>query len=188
MIVFWKKTINLLKKKKILNENKFFEINVYKKIPLFSGLGMGSSNASALINYLINEKLIKNNKKLKKVILEIGSDLMFFLKNKKIAFVYGYGEKVLGFRKHNLKINLFFNDLVCSTKEVFNNFQKKEKHSFLKQIFYFKIKQYDFLINELDKVSFKLYPELKKIKENLNKKENKKVFLSGSGSTLFTIG
>lgn len=183
------KTIRLLKENNLLDKNTHFKIKVEKNIPLFSGLGSGSSNAGTLIRFLLENKMIKQSKKLNKVSLLIGSDVLFFVKNYKIALVFGYGNKMIKLKNKNLNIKTFFTDIKCSTKDVFEHYKKQnKKHSFLKMFFYFKINKYELLSNELETSCFSLYPSLKEKKNKLEDELKRKVFLSGSGGTLFSIG
>ena len=55
------KTLRLLRKKNLI-KNQSFKINVKKNIPLGSGLGGGSSNASNLLNYFNNKMKLKLRK------------------------------------------------------------------------------------------------------------------------------
>ena len=52
----------ILDDKNLLN-NKKFQINVKKNIPQEAGLGGGSMNAATILNFLIEKKFIKINKK-----------------------------------------------------------------------------------------------------------------------------
>ena len=49
------KTINFLKQNDYIGNSLNFKINIYKKIPIGSGLGGGSSNAGEFIRYLIRK-------------------------------------------------------------------------------------------------------------------------------------
>lgn len=185
----FKKTINYLKEKTILDKNLFFKIKIKKNIPLFSGLGSGSSNVACLIKFLLETKQISYFQ-IKKHILNIGSDVLFFVKNYKTALVYKYGNKVKKLKNPNLKIKLFFTNIKCSTKKVFEEFETNRsmyKNSYLKQFLYFKIKKYWMLENNLKESVFNLYKELFVKYETLQKKYDKKIFLTGSGGTLFLI-
>lgn len=183
------KTINYLKEKSIINKNAFFKIKVKKNMPLFSGLGSGSSNVACLFKFLLKQKMI-TNKQINKNILNIGSDVLFFIKDYDAAFVYKYGEKVIKIKNPKLKIKLFFTDIKCSTKNVFEYFDKNSinnKKYYLKQFLYFKIKRYEMLKNDLQESAYSLYKNLFFKSSELEKKYNKKVFLAGSGGTLFLI-
>ena len=54
--------LKLLDKKNLLNSQKF-EIKVIKNIPQEAGMGGGSMNAASLINFFINQKILKIKKK-----------------------------------------------------------------------------------------------------------------------------
>lgn len=186
----FQKTIKLLKEKSIIDKNIFFEIKVKKNIPIGSGLGGGSSNVACLIEFLVKNKKIKLSKKVKEIILSIGSDVMFFVKKNELSFVYGYGEKTIKIFKKNISVLLYINPIECLTKKVFNEYENIniKTASTLKQLYYFKNKKYNLLVNDLEECCFSVYPELRKIKEKLeSENKEKKVFLSGSGSTFFII-
>ena len=68
--------VTLYYKKNFLNNQKF-EIKVVKNIPQKSGMGGGSMNAASLINYFLEKKIIKlNKKKLINITKLIGSDVI----------------------------------------------------------------------------------------------------------------
>ena len=50
------KSLLLLRKKKFLDNKTNYKITVKKNIPVFSGLGGGSSNAAAIINFFLKKK------------------------------------------------------------------------------------------------------------------------------------
>lgn len=183
------KTLFLLRENKTLNKNLFFTIKVIKNIPLFSGLGGGSSNAATLIKYLLDNNHIKKSKNLNKIILSIGSDVMFFVKEYQTALVYGFGNKIKKLKsKKNLEVELVLTNFKCDTKKVFSNFKENnyyKQHSLIKQLLYFKINKYNLLVNELEKSCFSVYPEMERFAQNFDK--NKKLYLSGTGSTFFVI-
>lgn len=181
------KTLSFLREKQILKKI-FFKINVKKNIPMAAGLGGGSSNAGALINFLVMHNFLQK-KISKKLIVNIGSDVMFFVKNFKIAKVYGFGEKVKELKTNNLfDVELIDTKIKCSTKEIFEIYDglgNKPKNKFNNQLKYFKNKKYNLLVNELESCIYKFSPELEKKVLNLGKET--KVFISGSGGTCFKI-
>ena len=72
--------LNLLDKKNLLNNEKF-EIKIVKNIPQESGMGGGSMNAASLINFFINQKILKLKKnELIKLTGQIGSDVILGIK------------------------------------------------------------------------------------------------------------
>jgi len=54
------KTIKFLRVKKIIDKKEFYEITIKKNIPVFSGLGGGTSNAFHVAKYFLQNKLNKN--------------------------------------------------------------------------------------------------------------------------------
>ena len=68
---------NLLKKLRELNLiYNYYSIVITKNIPVFSGLGGGTSNAAFILNYLLKSKI--NNILLNKLEKVIGTDLKLF--------------------------------------------------------------------------------------------------------------
>ena len=69
----------LLKKLRKLNlVSNYYSVKVTKNIPIFSGLGGGSSNAAFILKYLIKNKI--NNTLFKKIENVTGTDLKLFFK------------------------------------------------------------------------------------------------------------
>ena len=69
-----KKVLSVMRKNKIIND--YYAVKVIKKIPVFAGLGGGTSNAATLLKHLTKKKL--NKKTLDKIINKVGSDLRLF--------------------------------------------------------------------------------------------------------------
>lgn len=183
-----KKTLNLLRRKKNL-KNIFFKIKVIKYIPFNAGLGGGSSNSGTLINFLIDNNFVRK-KISKKTISTIGSDVMFFVKNFRLAKVWGFGEKVKELKISDLpSVELIDTKIKCSTKRIFDIYDRtisdEPKCKFSNQLKYFKNKKYNLLVNELESSIYKYSPELKKMILSWSKKS--RIFISGSGGTCFRI-
>ena len=70
-------TMKILRQKKIINKNKKYRIVVNKKIPAFSGLGGGTSNAVFILKYFFKKKI--NNSIINEFDKKIGSDFRIFL-------------------------------------------------------------------------------------------------------------
>jgi 4-diphosphocytidyl-2-C-methyl-D-erythritol kinase len=175
----------LLDEQKFLN-NKKFEIKVVKNIPQEAGMGGGSMNAASLINFFIDKKILKLTKnELAKLTSQIGSDVILGIKpNNTILSSNG---KIKKYDK-----NISFHTLVvkptfgCSTKYIYSkvkSFSKSQFNSPKQKMFsaeYLKT-----LNNDLEKIAFKKYPKLKKIKSFLsNTPSNIFVRMSGSGSSI----
>ena len=104
------KLLNLLRKKNLI-KNHFFKIKIKKNIPHGSGLGGGSSNAAALLNYLnFKMKLKLSKSKLIKLAYLVGSDVPLNIE-KKNSFVTNKKEKILRTNK-KFKLNLLIEEKV----------------------------------------------------------------------------
>tara|TARA_B100001741_G_C16527411_1_gene587763 strand:+ start:984 stop:1832 length:849 start_codon:yes stop_codon:yes gene_type:complete len=177
--------LKILDKKNLLNNRKFL-IKINKNIPQKSGLGGGSMNAATLIRYFKIKGILNISKKnLLKLTKLIGSDVQFGLDNRTKA-LYSNGDLV-SFSK---KIGFFFIIIKpkfgCSTKEIYSGVKKyspkrmkKNKKNYLSFANIFKLQ------NDLEKVVFKNYPQLKKIKLFMESLPNiRLVRMTGSGSSM----
>ncbi len=177
--------LKLLDKKNLLNGKKF-KIKIVKNIPQEAGMGGGSMNAASLINFFIKKNIIRINKnKLKKLTSQIGSDVILGIKPSNT--VMSHNGNIIKYKK-----NIKFHALVvrpnfgCSTKYIYSkvkSFSKSQFNSPQKKMFeseYLKT-----LKNDLEKIVFKKYPQLKKIKLFLqNTSDNIFTRMSGSGSSI----
>ena len=77
------KSLFLLRKKGFLNRENNYKITVKKNIPVFAGLGGGSSNAASIIKFFFKRKKILE-KDIDYFARYLGSDLRLFFKYKKI--------------------------------------------------------------------------------------------------------
>ena len=179
------KLLDLLDRSNLL-KNKKFKISIKKNIPQEAGLGGGSMNAAAILNFFIKKKIIKLTKiKIEKLCSSIGSDVILGI---------NFSSSIL---KSNNQIKQFkkcpkYNTLLvkpnfgCSTKKIYSGvrkFTKPNLNSPKKQMFNpnYLIQQ----VNALEKIAFLKYPRLKNIKlflENLNSPLF--VRMTGSGSAI----
>jgi 4-diphosphocytidyl-2-C-methyl-D-erythritol kinase len=177
--------LKLLDKKNLLNGQKF-EIKIIKNIPQEAGMGGGSMNAASLINFFINQKLLKIKKnELIKLTSQIGSDVILGIKPT-ITILSHNGD----LKKYNKDIKLHTllvkPGFGCSTKYIYSKVKSFSKPQFI----FPKLKMFDVeylktLNNDLEKIAFKKYPKLKKIKLFLsNTPNNMFVRMSGSGSSI----
>ena len=177
--------LKLLDKKNFLN-NKKFDIKIIKKIPQEAGMGGGSMNAASLINFFINQKILKIKKnELIKLTSQIGSDVILGIKPINTILLPNGDIK-----KYSKNIKLYTlvvkPDFGCSTKYIYSQVKSfsKSQFSFPKQKM-FEVKYLKTLNNDLEKIAFKKYPKLKKIKLFLsNTSNNMFVRMSGSGSSI----
>ena len=114
------KSLSLLRKYNLVNKEQKYKIIVNKKIPVFAGLGGGTSNAAFVIKYFLKKKI---NKKLLSIFeKEIGSDFRLFFYNQ----VYQKSLKnIIKFKKkYSLFFLLVYPNLKCSTEEIYSKVKK----------------------------------------------------------------
>ena len=180
---------------KIIEEIKLknipIDIFLHKNIPLGSGLGGGSSNATFFllkINKLFNLKLKKNE--LFRIAEKVGSDCPFFINNE-ISYVKGTGNIIekINVDLNNKKIIIIIPNLHISTKESFENISiKKPKYSIKSVIENENIEQWkNYIFNDFEKYTFNKYKFLRKIKESLYNNGALYSSMSGTGSTIYGI-
>ncbi len=170
----------------------FFHIAVDKKIPPFSGLGGGSSNAAS---YLIamNEILELNltPKDLVQIASRVGADVSFFVLGFSSANVFGIGEGVEFFSENAPKLEFFIPPIQCSTKAVYDeyramiargeaHFYKNAKELLASDSTTLLQKNIINFLNDLYTPACKIYPQLADFAKD-------GYFFSGSGSTFFRL-
>ena len=164
------------KLQKYQKRNSFYgvEIEIDKNIPVGSGLGGASSNAAStliVLNKLWNLNLSED--KLMKIGATIGADVPFFVYGKN-AFGEGIGEKLKEVDVVPEKILIFNPNIHCSTKKMFNLYDK-----FLKNNKNISLSNQNHFWNiYLDK-----NPKIKDF--IINNQLEQKINLSGSGSCMF---
>ena len=165
-------------------------IHLHKLIPIGSGLGGGSSDASFVLKAL-NEifNLDLNFKELEKISLEIGSDCPFFIDNTP-KIVSGKGEIMskIDLDLSGYEIKLIHSKIQISTKEAFSNIQPKKIDLKLKEKIFQPIKDWKKNIsNDFEENIFRKYNELQFTKQVLYKKGAIYASMSGTGSTVYGI-
>jgi len=179
-------TLSILRKNKYIDNDKKFKIVVDKKIPTFSGLGGGTSNAAYLISYFLKKKL--KNKLLKLLEKKIGSDLRLFLFKSVVQKSLFKIEE----RKKNFK---FFFILVlpkikCSTKIIFSKVKKYSKKIQFKSNNFKSSKKYiNFLKkerNDLQQIVIKKHKKIQSILDLISAQRNCHYSrITGSGSVCY---
>ena len=179
------KLLQILDKNNLLNNQKF-EIKIKKNIPQQSGMGGGSMNAARLINYFYNKKIIKLNKKrLINLANLIGSDVMLGI-NPKNTILSSSGKLTKFKKKLGFHVLIVKPNFGCSTKLIYSKvrYYSKPKYNNPKQ----SLLRKNNIINSsnaLEKIVFKKYPKLMKLKLFLLKLSNIIfVRMSGSGSSI----
>jgi 4-diphosphocytidyl-2-C-methyl-D-erythritol kinase len=113
------KSLFLLRKHNLIDEKRY-KITVSKKIPVFAGLGGGTSNAVFLIKYFL--KNIISDKILKIFEEEIGSDFRLFFLNHSFQKSL---KKIIKFKKkYAFYFVLVYPNINSSTKEVYSRVKK----------------------------------------------------------------
>jgi 4-diphosphocytidyl-2-C-methyl-D-erythritol kinase len=180
------KLLKFLRKLKIISS--YYSVTIIKNIPVFSGLGGGTSNAAFILRYFLKNKITENV--LSKVEKVVGSDLrLFFYKQ---GFLENLKKIKVLKKKHKLIFLLSSPNISCSTRKIFSNvtnYSKKIKFSFQetnnKKRF---IKLISSDKNELQSIVEKKHPVIKTLLTNI--KAEKGCFfsrMSGSGSVCYGL-
>ena len=179
-------TLKALREKNLISD--YYSILVSKKIPVFSGMGGGTSNSACLIKYFTRNKIKKNL--LGILSKKLGSDLKLFfykqgfLKNIKTINVFK--------KRYRFYFLLVYPNIRCSTKYVYSKVRKyssKTKYNFI--TVNDKKKYINFLIeknNDLQSIVENRYPVIKKlIIEIAQKKGCYFSRMTGSGSVCYGV-
>ena len=180
-------TLEILRvSKKIIN---YYDIEVKKNIPVFSGLGGGTSNS-----YFVLKKIFKNKKIDKKILKniekKIGSDIKLF--HFKQVFQKNLNN-IINYKKNfNLYLLLIYPYINCSTKRIYSKVKKVSKFSRLN---YSNLKKIDKFLkyisrdkNDLQKIVENGHPEVTKILKNLQLQKGCCLSrMTGSGSVCYGI-
>ena len=179
------RTLSIMRKHNLIHD--YYSVKIVKKIPVFAGLGGGSSNAAALLKFF--KKKIPN-KILEKIIDSVGSDLRLFYKNQ------GYQKNIKKVveikKKHKLIFLLAYPGIKCSTKNVyskvdrfsikrpFSDISSRTKKEFIKYLINSK--------NELQSIVEKKHPFIRKLLTDINKQEGCYFSrMTGSGSVCYGL-
>lgn len=176
------------------NITDFFKIEVTlkKNIPIGGGLGGGSSDAGAVLRFLIryfNIDIAVNRKQIMETALEIGSDVPFFLIQKP-CYATGRGEhlRILKDFIVNYDIMLVNPNLHVSTKWAYGNLnitEGKRSEPVLADVHEFGSVNKDIFSNDFEEIVFGKYPVLFGVKEELYKYGAAFASLSGSGAVMY---
>ncbi|HSK30194.1 MAG TPA: 4-(cytidine 5'-diphospho)-2-C-methyl-D-erythritol kinase [Candidatus Limnocylindria bacterium] len=168
------------------------EIHIRKRIPLGAGLGGGSTDAAATLvglNRLL--KLRLTTQQLERIGLSIGADVPFFIRGRP-ARARGIGERLNRLRGvPRFWLVLLYPGFPVSTAWVYRNLRVKLTKpsvntsiaSSLKSI----PKRGGLLVNDLETVTIKKYPQIGLLKIRLANAGAGSVLMSGSGSSVFGI-
>ena len=182
------KSLSLLRKHNLIDQKKRYKIIVNKNIPVFAGLGGGTSNAVFLIKYFLKNKV--SNKFLKIFEEIIGSDFRLFF------FRHSFQKNLKKISQFNKKY-IFYFVLVypyinSSTKEVYSKVKKfnlplKNNLSKIKS----KDRYIEFIKNEKNDLQKIVETKHKKVRKILDiiKIQKNCLFsrMTGSGSVCFGV-
>ena len=190
------KLLNILKKYPKFNAHKF-TIKIIKNLPLGSGLGGGSADASALLNFF-NKRLKLNLKKrtISSICNKIGADVEPCL-NTNFKLLYGASNKIFTFnKKPKLNLLLIYPNCLNPTKKIYlsnkifsksNNYKiSLLKKNILNLNYLFKFLNHEG--NDLEQSAFKNNSVILKLLISLKKLKGCKLArMTGSGSACFAI-
>ncbi len=180
---------NLLKElRKLKLIDSYYSIKIIKNIPVFSGLGGGTSNAFFIMKFLLKNKL--SNSLLNNLTSLIGSDFKLFLK--KQGFIKDLKTVIELKKKQKFYFLLVKPNFKCSTKEIYSKVAKfSKKKDFSKKIINSRNMFLNYLIrsrNDLQFIVEKKYPLVKKLLKDI-KREKGCYFsrMTGSGSVCYGL-
>ncbi len=164
-------------------------VNIFlkKRISIGAGLGGGSSDAAVTLkalNKLWGLKL--SREKLQNLAASLGSDVPFFLKTG-IQWGRGRGEileKIKLPKNFPQEVLVVVPKIGISTRWAFESWQVHSRKRIKHKIY--RIQNLN-LVNDFEKIVFREFPQLKKIKNNLLKSGAEFASLSGSGSAVFGL-
>ncbi len=166
------------------------EISLLKNIPVGSGLGGGSSDASFFMKGLNDFfQLNLTSEKLMNFATQLGSDCPFFVQNTP-AFVTGRGEIV---QPSNLNLSSLFLVLVIpplhlSTGTLFQRVVPETSEISVWEMVSQPVRKWQHLLtNDFEKIVFRDYPVLAKTKEELISRGALYASMTGTGSTLYGL-
>jgi len=177
--------LKLLRKLELISG--YYSVNVIKNIPVFSGLGGGTSNAASVLKFLLKGKVSKNI--LEKVEKLIGSDLRLFFH--KQGFLQNL-RTIKTIKKQKLFFLLSRPNIICYKKEIYSKvkkYSKKKKFNFQKMnnkkgFINYILEQN----NELQSIVEEEYPSIKILLKDINTEKGCYFSrMSGSGSVCYGL-
>ena len=168
-------------------------IKITKNIPVGSGLGGGSSDASAVLKFLYQNFLKAENveSELKDLALTLGADVPYFLSGG-VRFVAGVGEeisKVSLTDKFERECFLCIPAVAANTSKVYSEYRASKTEFSEKEIISEVGDRFfdEFIENELEHSACKLYPEIGETLKIARSIGDVSVGMSGSGSSVFIL-
>jgi 4-diphosphocytidyl-2-C-methyl-D-erythritol kinase len=185
---------NLCEKAYALMNSKYninpIHIHLHKNIPIGSGLGGGSSDASYVlkgINQLFNLNI--DNCTLQKISLEIGADCPFFIQNK-VKLISGIGDVMndIDLDISEYEIRVINTGIHISTKEAFSEIVCDNTNNSLQNLAFLPIEKWKYSItNDFEKNIFNKYPKIKESKQKLYDSGAIYSSMTGTGSAVYGV-
>lgn len=177
--------LDILRRLKLISS--YYSVKVTKNIPVFAGLGGGTSNAAFILKYLLRKKINKNL--FNECKSDIGSDIALFFK--KQGFMKNL-KSIIGLKKKNFYFVLIQPKIRCSTKDIYSRVKKFSKKKPLdKKIINSKNRFLTYLSNSTNDLQFvveRKHPSIKKLLKDI-KSERGCHFsrMTGSGSVCYGL-
>ena len=166
-----------------------FDITVCKNIPPGSGLGGGSGNAAVMLLFLDQFFNLKIPfAQLNEMAAGLGADVPFFLQGG-TALGEGIGEALTPLPEIKPQaVALFIPEFAVSTALVFSRLNLTKPALPGKIQLFLQTGDFSFLENELEDVTFALFPEIREIKRKMIQGGCDFVQMTGSGSAVYGLG
>ena len=165
-------------------------IHLHKNIPIGSGLGGGSSDASFVlkgINQLFNLNI--DNNTLQNISLQIGADCPFFIQNK-VKLVSGIGDvmKEIDLDLSEYEIRIINTGIHISTKDAFSEIVCDDANNSLQNLAFLPIEKWkESITNDFEKSLFNKYPKIKESKQKLYDSGAIYSSRTGTGSAVYGV-
>lgn len=177
------KTMNFLNEN--FNVKTEYEILIEKNIPMQAGLGGSSADSGAIIKFFIEkEKLLLSKVMMKKIALELGSDIPFFISGYQVALVSKYGNKIKIINKPAPNFWIHENNICCDTSKIYklmdDNWVTQHKNNFRAIIKSFPDLSGCNIINHLQNIAMQQNQQLFHYKKS-------DLIMTGSGSYLISF-
>ena len=168
----------------------WLKIHLHKAIPHGAGLGGGSSDAACMLKALNRYFTLSiDDKKIKSIALDIGSDCPFFIDGDP-AFAQGRGEILESINPvlSGYYLLLINPGVVINTREAYLNCTPETPVTSLRLLVTRDISEWkDLILNDFEESVFKNHPAIRKIKDDLYSSGALFSSMSGSGSGVYGI-
>lgn len=180
------KVLDFLRNKNLISGNYLVKIN--KKIPVFSGLGGGTSNAASILNFFIKKKIKKEI--YKQLSNHIGTDLKLFLF--KQGFLKNLSTVTELKSKYKMYFLLIYPNIKCSTKDIYSKVKRYSRKKIQKpKVFKSREDFFSFLKNsnnDLQEIVERKYPLIKKLLHSIKNSTGCHISrMTGSGSCCYGL-